>query len=210
MRCGRPCNEYLEHGFPAIKFGWGAFGHDLELDIALVAGRAGGGRPGHRPDGRCRLVRHHADQPFRPRSLRDWIRLVGEAGGAGHLLAGGFPAPGEHRGYCARSATPAPPCGSPPGSSHAGYAEFERLAVEGGVDVLQPDLSRCGGLTVGKQIADLATRRQINCVPHAWLTDLLKAASLHLNAYLMDAPLPGVQRLHRLAAEHPLHDHAWR
>jgi L-alanine-DL-glutamate epimerase-like enolase superfamily enzyme len=40
---------------------------------------------------------------------------------------------------------------------------------------------------VGKQIADLATRRQINCVPHAWLTDLLKAASLHLNAYLMDA-----------------------
>jgi len=55
------------------------------------------------------------------------------------------------------------------------------------VDVLQPDLSRCGGLTVGKQIADFATRRQIECVPHAWLTDLLKAASLHLNAYLMNS-----------------------
>jgi len=64
---------------------------------------------------------------------------------------------------------------------------FERLADEGRVDVLQPDLSRCGGLTVGRQIADLATRRQIDCVPHAWLTDLLKAASLHLNAYLMHA-----------------------
>jgi L-rhamnonate dehydratase len=40
---------------------------------------------------------------------------------------------------------------------------------------------------VGKQIADLATRRQLDCAPHAWLTDLLKAASLHLNAYLMNA-----------------------
>ena len=55
------------------------------------------------------------------------------------------------------------------------------------MDVLQPDLCRCGGLTVGRQIADLATRRQIDCVPHAWLTDLLKAASLHLNAYLMNS-----------------------
>ena len=53
------------------------------------------------------------------------------------------------------------------------------------MDVLQPDLSRCGGLTVGRQIADFAIRHQIECVPHAWLTDLLKAASLHLNAYLM-------------------------
>jgi L-alanine-DL-glutamate epimerase-like enolase superfamily enzyme len=53
--------------------------------------------------------------------------------------------------------------------------------------VQQPDLSRCGGLTVGRQIADLATRLQIDCAPHAWLTDLLKASSLHLNAYLMNA-----------------------
>ena len=69
----------------------------------------------------------------------------------------------------------------------AGLPKFERLAVEGRVDVLQPDLSRCGGLTVGKQIADFAMRRQIDCVPHAWLTDLLTAASLHLNAYLFNS-----------------------
>ena len=69
----------------------------------------------------------------------------------------------------------------------AGFADFERLAVEGRAHTLQPDLSRCGGLTVGRQIADMAQRRGIDCVPHAWLTDLLKAASLHLNAYLMDS-----------------------
>jgi L-rhamnonate dehydratase len=33
----------------------------------------------------------------------------------------------------------------------------------------------------------MAMRQQIDCVPHAWLSDLLKAASLHLNAYLMNS-----------------------
>ena len=33
----------------------------------------------------------------------------------------------------------------------------------------------------------MTQRRGIDCVPHAWLTDLLKAASLHLNAYLMNS-----------------------
>ena len=87
------------------------------------------------------------------------------------------------------------------GEQYAGYQDFERLATRAESMCLQPDLSRCGGLTVGKQIADLATRRQIDCAPHAWLTDLLKAASLHLNAYLMQLALPGVQRLVRLAAQ---------
>jgi L-alanine-DL-glutamate epimerase-like enolase superfamily enzyme len=73
------------------------------------------------------------------------------------------------------------------GEQYSGVGEFERLAVEGKVDVLQPDISRCGGLTVARQVADLATRRQVHCVPHAWLSDILKAASLHLNAYLMDS-----------------------
>jgi len=73
------------------------------------------------------------------------------------------------------------------GEQLSGLAEFERLAVEGEVHTLQPDLSRCGGLTVGRQIAEMAQRRGIDCVPHAWLTDLLKAASLHLNAYQMNS-----------------------
>jgi L-rhamnonate dehydratase len=73
------------------------------------------------------------------------------------------------------------------GEQLAGYVEFERLADEGHVHTLQPDLSRYSWLTVGRQIADLAQRRGIDCVPHAWLTDVLEAASLHLNAYLMDS-----------------------
>jgi L-alanine-DL-glutamate epimerase-like enolase superfamily enzyme len=39
--------DYLERGFKAIKFGWGAFGHDADLDVALVtAARAEAGLRG--------------------------------------------------------------------------------------------------------------------------------------------------------------------
>ena len=66
------------------------------------------------------------------------------------------------------------------GEQYAGLHDFTRLVDEGRVDVLQPDLSRCGGLTVGKQIADLAMRRQIDCAPHAWLTgELRRVAGRH-------------------------------
>jgi L-alanine-DL-glutamate epimerase-like enolase superfamily enzyme len=45
---------------------------------------------------------------------------------------------------------------------------------------VQPDLTRCGGLTVARQVARLADDAGIRLVPHSWLTDLLTAYSLHL------------------------------
>ena len=45
---------------------------------------------------------------------------------------------------------------------------------------MQPDLTRCGGLTVAVQVARLADEAGIDLVPHSWLTDLLTAYSLHL------------------------------
>ena len=40
---------------------------------------------------------------------------------------------------------------------------------------------------MAKQIAALAEAKQIQLVPHAWLTDLLTATSLHFNAWLPHA-----------------------
>ncbi|MGH9667831.1 MAG: enolase C-terminal domain-like protein, partial [Bryobacteraceae bacterium] len=49
--------------------------------------------------------------------------------------------------------------------------------------VLQPDLTRCGGFTVARKIVHMAERANVLVIPHSWSSDLLTAASLHLNAY---------------------------
>ena len=49
---------------------------------------------------------------------------------------------------------------------------------------MQPDLSRCGGFTQARKIIWEAEYAGVDVCPHAWLTDLLTAASLHLNAVL--------------------------
>jgi L-rhamnonate dehydratase len=182
----RAVDDYLERGFRAIKFGWGVFGHDLRLDIALVqaAREAAGPEIDLMVDGGWYGVSYH--QPFKPRPLKDWIRLAQALEALDVFWLEDFLHPENIAGY-AEVAAHTTTLRIAAGEQAAGMVEFERLATEGQVDVLQPDLSRCGGLTVGRQIADLATRRQIDCAPHAWLTDLLKAASLHLNAYLMHA-----------------------
>ena len=70
--------EYLRRGFKAIKFGWGVFGYDLALDIALVkAARAEAG-----PDIDLMVdggwYSTDYNNPYKPRPLKDWIKLVGE------------------------------------------------------------------------------------------------------------------------------------
>jgi L-rhamnonate dehydratase len=177
---------YLEQGFRAVKFGWGAFGQDLARDIALVkaAREEAGPDIDLMVDGGWYGVSY--EDPFRPRSLRDWLRLVPALEELGVFWLEDFLHPEDLAGY-ARIAERTTTLRIAAGEQAAGVAEFERLADVGKVDVLQPDLSRCGGLTVARQVADLALRREIDCAPHAWLTDLLAAASLHLNAYLMNS-----------------------
>ncbi|HXT37845.1 MAG TPA: enolase C-terminal domain-like protein, partial [Chloroflexota bacterium] len=176
--------EYLDQGFRAIKFGWGVFGQDLELDISLVkaAREEAGPNIDLMVDAGWYGVAY--DNPYRPRALKDWIRVVDALENLDVFWLEDFLHPDNLAGYAAVAAR-ATTLRLAAGEQYAGVAEFERLADEGRVDVLQPDLSRCGGITIGKQIADLAMRRGIECAPHAWLTDLLTAASLHLNAYLM-------------------------
>jgi L-alanine-DL-glutamate epimerase-like enolase superfamily enzyme len=182
----KAASSYVERGFRAIKFGWGAFGRDARLDIALVKAARDEIGPDVTlmVDGGWYGISY--DDPFRPRALKEWIRLVRELEELDVFWLEDFLHPENVEGY-AEVAKRTKTLRIAAGEQYAGLREFERLADVGRVDVLQPDLSRCGGLTVGKQIADLAMRKQIECAPHAWLTDLLKAASLHLNAYLMDS-----------------------
>jgi L-alanine-DL-glutamate epimerase-like enolase superfamily enzyme len=179
--------DYVKQGFRAIKFGWGVFGYDLELDVALV--KAARAEAGDKVD---LLVDPGWYEPFelakpvKQRPIKDWIKLVKKLEELNVTWLEDFMHPENFDGY-AEVSKHTTTLRLAAGEQCAGIREFERLAHIGRIDVLQPDLSRCGGLTVARQIADLAMRMQIDCAPHAWLTDVLTAASLHLNAYLVNS-----------------------
>lgn len=59
---------------------------------------------------------------------------------------------------------------------------FECLEMmeRGGLDVIQPDVGRVGGLTEARRVADQARDRGVVVVPHCWKSAIGIAASLHL------------------------------
>lgn len=59
---------------------------------------------------------------------------------------------------------------------------FRRLLSAGGVDIVQPDLAYCGGISEALRIRGLASSLGVNLVPHVWGTMLNLAAAVHLLA----------------------------
>ncbi len=74
-----------------------------------------------------------------------------------------------------------------------GEAEFTRYGfrdlLDGGcVDIAQPDLCICGGISEGLKIATLCQVHGTRCIPHMWGTGIAFAAALHFVAALPDQP----------------------
>jgi len=65
---------------------------------------------------------------------------------------------------------------------------FIDLMDRGKIDVVQPDVTRAGGLTECKRIADLAADRGILFIPHCYKTNIGLAATLHLSAATPNSP----------------------
>ncbi|MCA9013598.1 MAG: mandelate racemase/muconate lactonizing enzyme family protein, partial [Planctomycetaceae bacterium] len=61
--------------------------------------------------------------------------------------------------------------------------EFLDMMDRGGVSVVQPYMTTCGGLTEAKRIVDLAVPRGAMVCPGNWSTQILGAAAVHLAAY---------------------------
>lgn len=61
---------------------------------------------------------------------------------------------------------------------------FEHLDLmdRGGVQVIQPDIGRVGGLTEARRVCALAAERGLRIVPHLWKTGISIAAAVHLAA----------------------------
>ena len=93
----------------------------------------------------------------------------------------------------------------------AGESEFTRfdfkdLAELRAVDIFQPDLAICGGLTEGWRIAALAGAHQIRLAPHLWGGAVMFAAGLHLcaaapAAFIVEYSLGANPMLHDLVEE---------
>lgn len=168
--------RHMSKGYKGLKLGWGALGQSFKNDLELVkyARKALGddkylmidiGMVWKDIKGAIKTARemeeydvYWIEEPFSPDSL-DAYRELREA--VNVRISGG-----EEVGT---------------------MQEYIDLLGGNCVDVVQPDLSRCGGFTVARKLTDYATMKHIQIVPHAFKTNILMAATLQYIASLPDA-----------------------
>jgi L-alanine-DL-glutamate epimerase-like enolase superfamily enzyme len=168
--------ELAAASYRGVKLGWGPLGRDAELDVALVAAAREGlgddvelmvdvGLGWSDADDAIRRVR--AMLPSRPYWIEEpfW--------------------PDEYDLYRALAAAVDVPLAA--GEQETTAWDFERLIDRGGVTVVQPDVTRAGGLRETLRVAGLARARGRRTVTHSWSTGIIKAASLHVLAVLEEA-----------------------
>ena len=180
---------YMDKGFTAVKFGWGVFGEDEGRDRDLVAAARetlGPDRllmvdPGWYPAGWSKPER------WAPRTRDQALRLCNWLAKYNVYWVEDFIHPEHFDTYAAvRKESPVKLAA---GEQVATSWEFERFIGCGAVDVIQPDLTRCGGLTVALEVARMAEKAGIQLVTHSWLTHLLTGHSLQFLSTLKEAPL---------------------
>lgn len=170
LEAGNLAEQYAKQGYLAIKFGWGPIGRDPKLDEELVrAMRSGAGDhvdimidAGMAWDlkGALRMAEVYEkygvfwlEEPLHSTDIAGYRELADRTS---IYIAGG--------------------------EQDSGRIAFQHLLDEGHLDIIQPDLARCGGLTEGKKIAYMAYDRHKKVVTHAFKTGILVAASSHLTA----------------------------
>jgi L-alanine-DL-glutamate epimerase-like enolase superfamily enzyme len=167
----------VDRGFTAIKLGWGPFGRDEALDVALVAAARESAGPDVAlmfdigngwPDAihALRMVRRYEE--FRPHWVEEPLMPDDAAGYA--MLA---------------NAVETPIAAGEEDTTLWGFAE---LIERSQVDIVQPDVTRCGGISELMKIAAYANVQGRTVVPHAWSTGIIKAATLQVIGALPSVP----------------------
>lgn len=88
-----------------------------------------------------------------------------------------FPAH-DHRSYALARTLGRVPLAA--GENHYTRFEFTRVIEDGSITILQPDLSKCGGVTETLRIAHLASAWKLPVHPHSSMTGINQAAAIHL------------------------------
>jgi len=175
--------ELKAKGFRAFKMGWGPFGrHSDRLDEAIVrAARdavgpdtdlmvdAGGSDAFWRQGFKWALRTSHMlseydiawfEEPLRPDALEDYVRL--------------------------RQAAPLPIAG---GEVLTRRQSFRPWLQSGALDIVQPDVTKVGGITESRRIAWMAQDNGVRYIPHGWNTAIGLAADLQLASAFHDTDL---------------------
>ena len=172
-----------EAGFRAFKIGWGPFGRvSPALDEAIVAAAReaigpecrlmvdAGGSDGFWPHGYKWALRTAEmlatydvawfEEALRPDSLEDYVAL--------------------------RRAAPLPISG---GEVLTRRQAFQPWLSAGAFDIVQPDVTKVGGISEERRIGWMAQDHGIRFIPHGWNTAVGLAADLHLAAAFADTDL---------------------
>lgn len=154
-------------GFTAAKFGWGPMGQDAKTDVALVAqARKGLGAgidlmvdAGLPWDAKTAIQRAHAFSEYDIFWLEEPL------------------SPDDYEGY--QKLSQFTPVRIAAGEEESGRNTFRRLIEEGGIDVVQVDVTRCGGFTEAMKIAALAADHGLPVANHGFTTYINVSAALH-------------------------------
>ena len=159
-------------GYTALKLGWGPLGRSLESDMELLAAA-------REVLGTDRKLMVDGGMAY---SVKTALRLLDAAAELDLYWLEEPLAADDYTGY--RRLADRSGIRIAAGEADSGIGPYRTLVEHGHVDVLQPDLARCGGFTVARQIADLARETGVEVVPHCFSTGVLVAASLHFTATL--------------------------
>lgn len=167
---GERARRFVGQGFTAVKFGWDPMGQDARTDVALVreARKGLGPEPdlmidaGLVFDAKTAIQRARAFEPYDLYWFEEPLM------------------PDDYEGYAKLSA--ASPLRIAAGEEESERKSFLQLMDVGKIDVVQIDLTRCGGFTEAMKIASLAADRGLPVVNHGFTTYLNVAAALHFLA----------------------------
>jgi L-rhamnonate dehydratase len=162
----------VEDGYGGFKLGWGPLGRDPGLDRELIVAA-------REAIGPARDLMIDGGQAY---SVKSALRLLDSVADARLYWFEEPLAPEDVTGYRRLTERTTVPIAA--GEADAGVAAFAALISDGRIDVLQPDLARCGGFTVARQLRELVRGTGASIVPHCFSTGVLVTASLHFAAAL--------------------------
>lgn len=176
--------SYRDKGFSAFKIGWGPFGRalDVKLDEAIVrAAREAAGEESRL------FVDAGASDALWPHGLK-WAKRTAEM--LADYEVGWFEEPvrpdaiDDYREL--RRSSPVPIAGCEVLTRRQSFIPW---LTTGALDIVQPDVTKVGGISEQRRIAWMAYDLGIKYVGHGWNTALGLAADLQMAAAFPDADL---------------------